>query len=269
VPASPLLYSGRIYAETTASVDTGLAIANPGEQSAVISFYFSNATGSFGNGSVTILPHQQIAAFLSQSPFGGPKSLSGTFTFNSTAPVAAIALRGLSNERRELLITTLPVSDLNAAPSQRELDLPQLADGGGWTTQIVLVNTGDGVATGRVVFISPSGSPLALTVNGQPGSTFPYSVPPRSSIRMQTAGTGNDAKSGRVRVVPKTTRVRLRVSTFFRIEAAELQLPRQASRPFHQEMGFDSTGKASAPFLGRDRCRPEWPYLMYRRRTPP
>ncbi len=203
VPASPLLYSGRIYAESSGTVDTGLALANPGEQPAAISFYFSNATGSSGTGSVTILPHQQIAAFLSQPPFGGPKSLNGTFTFNSTAPVAAIALRGLTNERREFLITTLPVSDLNAARSNRELDLPDLADGGGWTTQIVLANTGDRVATGRVVFVSPSGSQLALTVNGQPGSTFPYSIPSRSSIRMQTAGTGNDIKSGRVRVVPE------------------------------------------------------------------
>src|SRR5262249_32869292 len=47
VPASPLIQNGRTYAEVNATVNTGLAIANPNNQSATISFYFTDANGNF------------------------------------------------------------------------------------------------------------------------------------------------------------------------------------------------------------------------------
>ena len=45
VPATRLIQSGRIYAEIGGGVNTGLAIANPNNQAATISFYFTDATG--------------------------------------------------------------------------------------------------------------------------------------------------------------------------------------------------------------------------------
>ena len=92
-------------------VNTGLAIANPNSQAATISFYFTNQSGTnFGAGTATVLPNGQIAAFLNQSPFNGGSSISGTFTFSSSVPVGVVALRGLTNERSEFLLTTLPVA---------------------------------------------------------------------------------------------------------------------------------------------------------------
>ena len=134
VPASPSVSSGRIYAEVNPPVTTGLAIANPGSTDAVITFYFSDQTrASFGTGTTTIAAGGQIAAFLNEAPFNGDSSISGTFTFSSTVPVAAIALRGFTNEREDFLLTTLPVSPLTAAAGQR-VYFPHFADGGGWTT---------------------------------------------------------------------------------------------------------------------------------------
>ena len=119
VPAAPLIQSGRIYAELNGSIDTGIAIANPNDQPATVSFYFTNAGGSFGNGTTTIPAKGQIAGFLDQAPFSSGLSLSGSFTFSSPIPIAAIAMRGLTNERGEFLITTLPVVDLSASPSHK------------------------------------------------------------------------------------------------------------------------------------------------------
>jgi hypothetical protein len=126
VPASSLIQSGRIYAEINGAVNTGLAIANPSTQPTVVSFYFTDATGSFGNGSITVPAGGQIAAFLDQPPFYGRSSLIGTLTFNSSMPIAAVALRGLTNQRREFLITTLPVTDLAVAASAGTVVFPIL-----------------------------------------------------------------------------------------------------------------------------------------------
>src|SRR5262245_20042039 len=164
VPASPLIQSGRIHAEIHGPVNTGLAMANPNGRPATLSFFFTDRNGNFRQGSTTIPGNGQIAAFLSESPFNGDSSLSGTFTFNSSVPVSVIAIRGRTNERGEFLITTVPVDDLSAPSLQRTAVLPHFADGGGWTTQIVLVNRTDSVLTGTVQFRDPSGQSAILNV---------------------------------------------------------------------------------------------------------
>src|SRR5207253_6429778 len=102
-----------------------------------LNFYFTDRNGTnFGAGSTIIDANGQIAKFLDQAPFNAGASVFGTFTFTASAPVAVIALRGLTNERGEFLITTLPVSDLSAAAPSDTILFPYFADGGGWTTQI-------------------------------------------------------------------------------------------------------------------------------------
>lgn len=207
VPASALISAGRIYAEVNGPVNTGLAIANPSDQSAAIRFYFTDQNGAnFGSGTATIDAGGQIAAFLNQAPFNGGPSINGTFTFSSSTPVAAVALRGLENERSEFLITTLPVTPLAAATGET-VYFPHFADGAGWTTQILLVNPTDDTMTGTVRFIgqgskSAPAEPATVTIGGQSGSIFNYTVPGRSSRRFQTAGSGASAGVGSVRVIP-------------------------------------------------------------------
>src|SRR5262249_23551774 len=41
-PASPLIQSGRIYAEMDRRVNTGLALANPNSEAALVTFFFTN-----------------------------------------------------------------------------------------------------------------------------------------------------------------------------------------------------------------------------------
>jgi C-terminal processing protease CtpA/Prc len=194
VPAAPLIRSGRTYAEINATVNTGLAIANPGNQNAMISFYFTNAGGNSPQATVTIPAKGQIAAFLDQTPFNRPSPFTGTLTFTSSVPVAVIALRGLTNSRAEFLMTTLPVADLNAPQSSAPLVLPHYADGGGWTTQILLANPSETTLAGTVQFLDASGK--------QTSGGLRYSIAPRGSQKLQTAGSGSSAIAGSVRVVP-------------------------------------------------------------------
>ena len=75
-------------------------------------------------------------------------------------------------------MTTLPVTDLSAAPSTAPVVFPHFAAGGGWTTQIVLVNPTDTTLTGGLEFRDPSGQ-----VTNPFNSDLTYAIPPRSSFR--------------------------------------------------------------------------------------
>ena len=212
VPATGLIEEGRIFAEVEGPVNTGLAIANPNDETAVIRFYFTDTTGTnLGSGSFELGEHEQTARFLNQEPFnealpdGSP--ILGTFTFESSVPIAVIALRGFTNEAGEFLMTTLPVAPLSPA-SKETVYIPHFAAGGGWVTQVILVNPTDSMITGTVGFLGPgsgtaAASPVILTLDdGSTGSDFDYSIPPRSSQRFTTSNPFGALNSGSVRAVP-------------------------------------------------------------------
>ena len=179
-----------------------MAIVNPNGQPATVSFSFTGTNGNVGSGSTIIPANGQLAKFLNAAPFNSPSSLSGTFTFTSSLPVSVVALRGLTNERSEFLITTLPVVDLTTPPTSSSIVFPYFADGGGWTTQIVLVNPTDLVLTGTVQFVDRSGEAAAIAPNNQLNTSFVYSIPARSSQKLQTSGAGATVVTGSVRAVP-------------------------------------------------------------------
>ena len=140
VPASALVTSGRIYADIGGPVNTGIALANGNNQEVTLSFFFTNETGQNSTqGSITIPANGQIASFLNDAPFNAGPSFRGTFTFNASAPIGVIALRGLTNERAEFLITTLPVVDLSAAVSETMV-VPHFAQGYVKVAQVKQIN---------------------------------------------------------------------------------------------------------------------------------
>jgi len=188
VPASAPVLSGRIYAEVNGAVNTGIAIVNAGDLPAMISFHFTDASGNdFGSGTTTIGRNSQVAAFFSEAPFhpAGDISQACSFTFASSSPVGVIALRGYTNERSEFLMTTLPVAPVTSSASSMIL-LPHYADGGGWRTQVLLVNPTDRLIGGTVTM----------------GSTISYSIAPRSSVNIASPGLASTVHTGAIRVSP-------------------------------------------------------------------
>jgi hypothetical protein len=100
-------------------------------------------------------------------------------------PVGAVALRGYINERSEFLMTTLPIAPISSA-SIETIVLPHFADGGGWRTQVLLVNPTDENLTGTV----------------EAGQTYVYAIAPRSSARIVTPATDDAVRVGFVRISP-------------------------------------------------------------------
>ncbi len=185
VPASSLVQEGRIYAQIDATTRTGIALANPNDQEALISFTYTDAEGLSASTRTIVIPaNNQIAAFLDEAPFAVTPN-ARTFTFTSSVPVGAVALRGFVNERSEFLMTTLPVAPISSS-STEAIVLPHFADGGGWRTQLLLVN--------------PTAEPISGTV--EIGGTYSYSIAPRSSARIVTPGTDTAIRVGSVRVLP-------------------------------------------------------------------
>jgi uncharacterized protein (TIGR03437 family) len=212
VPASPLTQGGRVYAEIASPVDTGVAIANSNDQPAVISFYYTDASGStILSGSTTISANSQIASFLDQAPFVTQQQApdlrnARTFTFYSSIPIGVTALRGYVNERGEFLITTLPVIPIDGTAAA-VTGFPHFADGGGWISAVILVNPTDSPINGAARFYSKgsataAGSPVTLTANGTSANSFSYSIPARSAFKLQTSGSGEAARTGWVSVTP-------------------------------------------------------------------
>ena len=208
VPAAGLVTEGRIFAEVNGPANTGLAIANPNEVPATIRFYVTDGDGvDSGHDSFQLGAGQQTAKLLDWEPFHISGPFVGTFTFTSSAPVAVIALRGLTNEANEWLMTTLPVAPLSAAVSDT-VYFPHFADGGGWATELVLVNPTDLTITGTVGFLGPgsdttAGAPVVLTLDdGSAGSEFDYTITPRSFRRFTTSNRLGELKSGSVRATP-------------------------------------------------------------------
>ena len=217
VPASAAVLEGRIFAETAGPVRTGLALANPNDTAATITFFFTDSNGiDSGHDTFTLGPREQIARFLDEEPFNGGSAMFGTFTFTSNQPVAVIALRWFVNERSEFLMTTLPVAPLlrSGAPgpfSRTPTDtvyFPLFADGGGWTTQVVLVNPTYAPIRGSVQFFgsgsqTEAAAPATLTLaDGRSGSAFTYAIPPRSATRLRTSNPAGPLEVGSVRAVP-------------------------------------------------------------------
>jgi hypothetical protein len=202
VPASGLIQHGRIYAVVGASgnvsSNTGVAIANPNPTQATITFNFTDANGNdYGDGTALVPANGQIAKFINEAPFNAlanaVSSLQGTMTFSSSVPVSVIALQGLINERSEFLITTLPVIDLSIAPASGSVTIPHFASGGGWTTQVVLVNTASVSTNGTIQFVAADGTAL---------TSAPFAIAARSSFVYQTSGSGTTIQTGSVRITP-------------------------------------------------------------------
>jgi hypothetical protein len=108
----------------------------------------------------------------------------------SPAPLSVLGLRFLGSN-----FSTLPVaSNANSAgiPTRAigggaiggdsAIIFPHFAMGGGWATQIALVNNSGTTISGRFDVFDSSGNPMPVKLNGLTQSTFGYSPPAGSTV---------------------------------------------------------------------------------------
>jgi subtilase family serine protease len=179
----PLITDGSLYVDVVPGIgrNVGVAIVNPGTSANVITLTLRDPNGTTAGSPVTVTlsPNQQVAEFVNQlfpSTVIGA-GFSGSLRLQGTSGFAVLGLRFSSAE-----FSTSPVAVTTAASGSTIIALPQFAMGGGWATQLALVNNGSAVASGRIDVYDPSGIHLSVNLNGATQSTFSYSIPAGGSF---------------------------------------------------------------------------------------
>ena len=211
VPAAPFVQSGRILVVVSdPTLNTGIAIANPNDQDVTIDFVFTDTSldvPDFAQVSLTLEANKQFSGFLSQAPFSLANGTVGTVTFTSPLPIGVVALRGIQTPRGDFLTSALPVVSVTETSTER-VYLPHFAAGGGWNTQIVLINPTDNPLTGIVGFIGTGTETVPATQRPiSVGGFFPtplynYGIPAKGVNVFQTTAFTAQINVGSVQVNP-------------------------------------------------------------------
>jgi len=165
----------RVYVESfggvgqPASIQSGIAIANNTASPATVTLELTNLDGSTiglpAPVSQNLPPLGHIAEFFAQAFPDLPNPFRGILRVSSSSAVSVVGLRPRYNERGDFLITTTPPTNENAPPSSTEFVLPQLADGAGVTTQIILFSGSAGQSSaGSMLLFQNSGQTFTATL---------------------------------------------------------------------------------------------------------
>ncbi len=228
VPPSPPTRSARIFvdyrsaaAAATGSgvsgsieINTGVAVVNPGSTAANVTYSLRDSEGrvvATGHGKVIGRAHfaRFIHQFRDVAPdFNVPGDFAtathfGSLDITSDEPLSVLALRLTLNQRHESLLTSTPAADLSKPAEHAPLYFPQLVDGGGYTTAVVLLNTSSADETGRLNLYGSTGTPLVVNqAGGARDSSFAYSIRPGGVYVFQTDGLPAEVMVGSARLVP-------------------------------------------------------------------
>jgi hypothetical protein len=194
-------------------INTGIGVVNYGLNLANITYTLLDTGGnSIAAGQGTLAAGNHFAKFINQlnetaSGFILPSGVQfASLDIVSDQPLSVTALRMTNNQRNEPLFTTTPVADMNQALSKSSIYFPQLADGSGWTTSLILLNTSNSSEGGSFEILDNNGNPLVVhAVGGTTASSFTYSIPAGGSYRFQTDGTSEGQKAGWVRLSPNSS----------------------------------------------------------------
>jgi Leucine-rich repeat (LRR) protein len=228
VPASPPTTLARVFIDYRSDVlalpgqsnsglidiNTGIAVVNNSVDTANVTYTLRDTAGnilSVGNGTIAAGAH--FAKFIDQLTdvgpnFNLPSNFQHTVQFASLEiasdePLSVLALRGTNNQRNDFLITTTPIADLTQSLSYDPVYFPQFADGGGYTTSLVLLNTTNTTERGTLQILDNNGSPLVVhQVGGTADSSFRYAIPAGGAFRFQTDGSPAGLRVGWVRLIP-------------------------------------------------------------------
>lgn len=190
IPASTTSNVFTLYAERTTNLSTGVAIVNTGATPSTITLLLNDGrrtTLSLGAGAHT-------ARFIHELFPSVGTAFLGTLTIQSSSPVAAVALRGTVNDLGQFIMTTVPVS--SGALLGGTVVFPQIAEGGGYVTELILVNPSPTTLRGTVDF--------SFNVESDRGSgtRFAYEILPGNVWRLKSSGTPAAVQTGFATLTP-------------------------------------------------------------------
>ncbi len=215
VPASPPTTRARLLIDYrsgvpghgdagTVDIDTGISVVNYGSTTANVTYTLHNVKGThIASGRGIVAAGAQVASGFNLPPGFQTGAGFGSLEISSDQPVSIVALRETINQRNEVLFTTTPIADLAQPLAADQIYFPQFADGGGYATELVLLNTSSNVETGTLQLFDDNGVPLAVNQDsGTTDSSFKYSIPAGGTFRFHTDGLAASVKAGWVQLTP-------------------------------------------------------------------
>jgi len=206
-PLLPFISDVRVYVNEGPIQATNIAIVNPSADPVDLYFFLSDRTGAQSNfGSITIPPKSSFAQPVTRAPFFLPATASGTLTFTTTAPVAAMAFRTFTESNGSILLSYLPLVNVADAET-RSTTIPQFTTDLKWGSGFMLVNNTETQETGVVRFYSNGGNstqssdPIEVSLDRGNFTEVPYNLAPRGSDSFQTNGTDTTI-SGYAQIIP-------------------------------------------------------------------
>ena len=118
---------------------------------------------------------------------------SGLLRITATAPnIAVVGLRLAINQRGDIVTTTTPPVDENAAPTPSGLFFPHFVDsGGGWTTQFILFSGSPGQTAVRGDPVHRAGRTAPGVVRGPDGAS-------NNSVKTPISGHASTRRQGAI-----------------------------------------------------------------------
>jgi PKD repeat protein len=228
VPASPPTTAARIFIDYrssvaaipgrisagTVNINTGIAMVNYGSATANVTYSLRNINGEpIASGHGILAAGAHFAKFIDQLKEAAPDFVLpanfqsatqfASLEISSDQPLSVLALRMTINQRGEVLFTTTPIADLTKPAASSAIFFPQFADGGGYTTSLVLLNTSNEVETGTIQILKDNGDPLLVNeVGGTARSVFSYTIHKNGVFRLQTDGSSSTTMVGWVKLTP-------------------------------------------------------------------
>jgi hypothetical protein len=162
----------RTYIETSnvgsvGSIQSGLAVANASGATAnvILQLYNLDGTATGLTSTLTIPVGGKFAKFADEIFPSVSTPFKGILRLTSDNAVSVTGLRARNNERLDFLISTVPVVPETTQGSTAELEFPHIVDGGGYTTQFILINAVSGqTSTGSIGFRTVGGQLLDLNL---------------------------------------------------------------------------------------------------------
>jgi hypothetical protein len=181
-----------MFAYQRGSTATGMALVNPGTQTATITFTLRNKNGDrLSSTTRSLAPYEHSALFTHElfDLVQGMDEFEGSIDVASTSDLVAVTLRFNS---QDIVFTTVPV--VFGSGSNRIL-FPQVADGANFSTTFVLINNSDNEARGSLRLFQSDGTPFLLMLrDGRTSSSFGEDVirvPAHGVLRLQSSGAGS------------------------------------------------------------------------------
>ncbi len=116
--------------------------------------------------------------------------------------------------------------------SAQTLIFPQIADGGGIRSEIILTNPATIEDIGTIAFRDANGDVLALIFDGVPQSSLSYSIPAGGVLKLETDGSGSP-QTGYATVASENSNSQLTGTIVYNIGGFEVSVPSSPLSPAH------------------------------------